>query len=297
MPLRGFWNIYSLSWCLVEFRTPWQKVAVRVDIASRTAWGVLLQGKSYLDWLPYDKTVELARTFLKDGLPFTVLADGDRSKTKQCMLVRNAIAHRSRFAKRQFEEKVIGDLNLPSRERTPAGYLRSIVRVNPTFVRFQIWSSDLADMALRIAECGSGKIGDLRQPPSLNHLPDKPARSRTQIMPKSPFIDNTTMKNLQTLHWVGGVDGRLRLIDQTRLPVEFVEIECRDVQAVWEAIKMLRVRGARPSASPRPTACVSACKTSSAAMRPRSSAACTKRPTTWPPAARRPSTSSGRWSG
>jgi methylthioribose-1-phosphate isomerase len=52
------------------------------------------------------------------------------------------------------------------------------------------------------------------------------------------------MNNVQTLHWFGGVDGHLRLIDQTRLPVEFAEIECRDVQAVWEAIKMLRVRGA-----------------------------------------------------
>jgi len=52
------------------------------------------------------------------------------------------------------------------------------------------------------------------------------------------------MKTFQTLHWLGGVDGHLRLIDQTRLPVEFVEIDCRDVQAVWEAIKVLRVRGA-----------------------------------------------------
>ena len=34
------------------------------------------------------------------------------------------------------------------------------------------------------------------------------------------------------------------LIDQTRLPVEFVEIDCRNVEAVWEAIKTLRVRGA-----------------------------------------------------
>ena len=52
------------------------------------------------------------------------------------------------------------------------------------------------------------------------------------------------MKNFQTLHWLGGVDGHLRLIDQTRLPVEFVEIDCRDVQAVCEAITVLRVRGA-----------------------------------------------------
>jgi methylthioribose-1-phosphate isomerase len=52
------------------------------------------------------------------------------------------------------------------------------------------------------------------------------------------------MKHLKTLHWVGGVDGHLVLIDQTLLPVEFVEIQCRDVEAVWEAVKMLRVRGA-----------------------------------------------------
>jgi methylthioribose-1-phosphate isomerase len=53
-----------------------------------------------------------------------------------------------------------------------------------------------------------------------------------------------TVKNLQTLHWVGAIDGHLRLIDQTRLPTEFVEIDCRDAQAVWEAVKVLRVRGA-----------------------------------------------------
>jgi methylthioribose-1-phosphate isomerase len=38
--------------------------------------------------------------------------------------------------------------------------------------------------------------------------------------------------------------GCLRLIDQTRLPTEFVEIDCHDVPTVWEAIKLLRVRGA-----------------------------------------------------
>jgi methylthioribose-1-phosphate isomerase len=60
----------------------------------------------------------------------------------------------------------------------------------------------------------------------------------------SSGTENSSMKEMQTLRWLGGVDGRLRLIDQTLLPVEFAEIECRDVQAVWDAIKMLRVRGA-----------------------------------------------------
>jgi methylthioribose-1-phosphate isomerase len=52
------------------------------------------------------------------------------------------------------------------------------------------------------------------------------------------------MKHLETLRWIGDVDGRLRLIDQTLLPVEFTEIECADVETVWEAIRSLRVRGA-----------------------------------------------------
>lgn len=49
---------------------------------------------------------------------------------------------------------------------------------------------------------------------------------------------------VETIRWVGDIDGRLHLIDQTRLPVEFEEIECPDIETLWEAIKMLRVRGA-----------------------------------------------------
>lgn len=46
------------------------------------------------------------------------------------------------------------------------------------------------------------------------------------------------------VEWIGGADGFLRLIDQTRLPTELVYIDCQDIPTVWEAIKMLRVRGA-----------------------------------------------------
>ncbi|MCG8586772.1 MAG: S-methyl-5-thioribose-1-phosphate isomerase [Pirellulales bacterium] len=50
--------------------------------------------------------------------------------------------------------------------------------------------------------------------------------------------------SIETLRWVGDIDGHLVLIDQTRLPIELVEIECRDVESVFEAIRSLRVRGA-----------------------------------------------------
>jgi methylthioribose-1-phosphate isomerase len=46
---------------------------------------------------------------------------------------------------------------------------------------------------------------------------------------------------ISTIEWA---DGRVRLIDQTLLPNEFKQIYCDDVEAVWEAIKSLRVRGA-----------------------------------------------------
>ena len=53
-----------------------------------------------------------------------------------------------------------------------------------------------------------------------------------------------TRKNVETIRWHGAIDGNLELIDQTLLPTEFVTLICRDVETVWEAIKMLRVRGA-----------------------------------------------------
>lgn len=56
--------------------------------------------------------------------------------------------------------------------------------------------------------------------------------------------EHEASSDVATLHWVGGTDGYLKMIDQTLLPTEYKEIECRDVETVWEAIKKLRVRGA-----------------------------------------------------
>ena len=51
-------------------------------------------------------------------------------------------------------------------------------------------------------------------------------------------------RNIETMRWVGETAGHLQLIDQTLLPTESVTVKCGDVETVWEAIKMLRVRGA-----------------------------------------------------
>jgi methylthioribose-1-phosphate isomerase len=48
----------------------------------------------------------------------------------------------------------------------------------------------------------------------------------------------------RTVTWIGELPGHLRLIDQTLLPTEVLYRDCHTVEAVWEAIRMLRVRGA-----------------------------------------------------
>ena len=60
-----------------------------------------------------------------------------------------------------------------------------------------------------------------------------------------PIAIAETNPDLETVGWVGDAStGHLRLIDQTLLPGEFVQLDCRDVPTAWEAIKSLRVRGA-----------------------------------------------------
>lgn len=48
----------------------------------------------------------------------------------------------------------------------------------------------------------------------------------------------------RSLRWSGDVTGELILLDQTVLPLELRELRLHSVDEVWEAIKMLRVRGA-----------------------------------------------------
>jgi methylthioribose-1-phosphate isomerase len=52
------------------------------------------------------------------------------------------------------------------------------------------------------------------------------------------------MTTYRTIEWVGDTDGHLRLLDQTLLPGRVEYRDCRTVEHVWEAVKVLRVRGA-----------------------------------------------------
>jgi methylthioribose-1-phosphate isomerase len=49
---------------------------------------------------------------------------------------------------------------------------------------------------------------------------------------------------IRAIEWIGETEGYLQLLDQTRLPNDIVRLSCREVVEVFEAIKVLRVRGA-----------------------------------------------------
>jgi len=49
---------------------------------------------------------------------------------------------------------------------------------------------------------------------------------------------------VEAVKWIGDINGYLELIDQRRLPAEFTTLQCRDVETLFDAIKMLAVRGA-----------------------------------------------------
>ena len=49
---------------------------------------------------------------------------------------------------------------------------------------------------------------------------------------------------VETIHWVGAANGHARMVDQTELPGRFIEIDCRSVDEMYDAIRRLKVRGA-----------------------------------------------------
>ncbi len=49
---------------------------------------------------------------------------------------------------------------------------------------------------------------------------------------------------LRTVEWLGGLDGCVRMVDQTRLPEDLVDLRLTDAEAVRDAILRLSVRGA-----------------------------------------------------
>ncbi len=49
---------------------------------------------------------------------------------------------------------------------------------------------------------------------------------------------------LPTIEWIGGIDGKIKIVDQTLLPNDLKYVYCNDLKDIYHAIKTLMVRGA-----------------------------------------------------
>ena len=145
-------SIEELFVALLTNRVAQTGVVTRVNFrSSKVARDVILGGnKKYVDWFPYDRTEERAKAFFRSGEPFTRLSNNDKKMIEELVIIRNAIAHRSRHSINRFEQKLIvgKGLPLPPRERTPAGFLRS--KIDPSTTRFQDYLAVIADIMRKL---------------------------------------------------------------------------------------------------------------------------------------------------
>lgn len=98
-----------------------------------TAYAIVSGDRSYVDWLPYRRfTTRRAEAFFASGRPFTDLDKSDVAVLEESAVVRNAIAHQSSSALRQFREKLVQGKALPPNQQRPAGYLRGTHTIGQT---------------------------------------------------------------------------------------------------------------------------------------------------------------------
>ncbi len=136
---------------LVGRVAPPRGVRPRVKFASdKVAREVVLGGRNYADWLPYNRMKTRAEAFFAGGRPFTSLSRADKEFLEAIWCIRNALAHQSRHAKRLFEHEVIAGTPLLPRERTPTGYLRSIHSSNPIVTQYEQLATELSTIAHRL---------------------------------------------------------------------------------------------------------------------------------------------------
>ena len=126
----------------------------KVDIYSyKVAYQLILgDKKSYVDWLPYKNTSNLANIFFKSGKPFTQLVQNEKDLLSKCHTVRNAIAHKSQVSKKKFLESVVQHTPLLPTEKNPSSYLRGLFRRNPEQTRYELYTTNLLIIAKKLSQ-------------------------------------------------------------------------------------------------------------------------------------------------
>jgi hypothetical protein len=124
-------------------------IVPRADFrSSRVLREFVLGSQRYVNWLPYRRTEDRAKVYLRGARPFDSPDSTDKRHMADWMIIRHTIAHTSREARRRFEREILSGVPLPPRERTPAGYLRSSPR--PGITRFENIMREMLGIASKL---------------------------------------------------------------------------------------------------------------------------------------------------
>ena len=115
-------------------------VRPRVSVLSTSvATDIIFSGRSYADWLPYDRyTLPRAKAYFSGGRPFERLDSLEQRALKNNSVIRNALAHQSTAALTNFYKTFVENRNLPQRQRRPAAYLRGSHTIGQTRMSFHL---------------------------------------------------------------------------------------------------------------------------------------------------------------
>jgi hypothetical protein len=124
-------------------------IDVRSEVVARR---VVAGGRKYVDWLPFERETEArALAFLSTGKPFTGLDNADKRTLNRLGILRNALAHESSHALRQFRRTFTDGRSLPADQLTPAGYLRG--QHSPGVTRFTNTLAEATAVFARLCNC------------------------------------------------------------------------------------------------------------------------------------------------
>lgn len=130
---------------------PGSRIHPRVTFRSTAiARDVMLGGRPYVDWLPYRHTEKRASAFFRAGHPFCKLDSAEKASLERMLVIRHAVAHQSRSARKRFEAEVLAGTPLLPSERTPAGFLRSVFRIAPPRTQYEDIAGNCVILARKI---------------------------------------------------------------------------------------------------------------------------------------------------
>jgi hypothetical protein len=113
---------------------------------------LLLQGRKYIDVLPFNYFLDITKRYLNQGHPFTDIDATDQQLLVQAVLVRNAIAHRSSYALVKFRATVPGVTSLASHRQLPGPFLRRTYKAFPLQTYLDLYLDTFEKVAQTVAK-------------------------------------------------------------------------------------------------------------------------------------------------